>query len=612
VDDTERKTASTGLARDDVKEGQIDVDALRCRYEEERRRRLRPDATAQYQKLAGQFARFADDPFADPGFTREPIAEETDVLIVGAGFGGLLAAARLRDEGVDSLRLIDKAGDFGGTWYWNRYPGVACDVESYIYLPLLEETGYLPVEKYARGGEILEHCRRIARHYRLYEAALFQTQVTGVVWKEERKRWLVSTHRGDQIAARFFVSGKGLYSAPKLPGIPGIESFEGHSFHTSRWDYNYTGGDSGGKLDKLADKVVGVIGTGATGLQCVPALAQGAKRLYVFQRTPSSVDERNNRPTDPEWARALEPGWRQKRLENFTMITSGVPQSEDLIDDSWTEIFSGLPSAVTGGAGAKLDPAEIERAQFAKMERMRRRIDAVVQDKATAKALKPYYHYLCKRPGFSDEYLQTFNRPNVTLVDTEGRGVERITSKGVVAGGREYPLDLLVYATGFDYMSDYAQEAGFELTGRGGLTLSQHWAEGPLTLYGMQTSGFPNFFMISLIQSGISFNYIHTADEQAKHIAHIVRRCLNEQVAAVEPTPEAEAAWVDLIVAHGAGRRAFLDACTPSYINQEGHRDRSFDLIAPYASGPVAYFAELEAWRTEASMRGLRVERRMR
>ena len=557
--------------------------------------------------MKGRFADFAKDPHADPGLSRAPCVEAVDVAIIGGGFGGLLAGGRLREAGVESLRIIDKAADFGGTWYWNRYPGVACDVESYVYLPFLEETGYIPSEKYARGGEIFEHCRRIGRHYRLYDGALFQTEVTRVAWDETGKRWIVSTDRGDRIAARFVVSCKGLYNSPKLPGIPGIEDFQGRSFHTSRWDYAYTGGAADQDLAGLEDKAVGIIGTGSTGIQCVPRLAERSKHLYVFQRTPSSIDARNNRPTDPAWAATLSPGWHRRRIENFTLVTAGVPQAEDLVEDSWTDLL-GAGAGAADGEAKPLDPAALDRSQFMKMEVVRRRVEAVVKDRATAEALKPYYHYLCKRPGFSDEYLEAFNRPNVTLVDTDGRGVERITPHGVVAGGAEYRLDCLIFATGFDFMNNYVREAGFDVIGRGGLALSECWAGGVRTLFGMQAHGFPNFFVVSLIQAGVSFNYMHIADEQARHIAYVISRCLEARIETAEPAAEAVSDWVETVLASAGARRAFLDGCTPGYIDQEGRRDSAFDLNASYPKGPVSYLELLESWRAEGSMQGLVVE----
>jgi cyclohexanone monooxygenase len=316
-----------------VAEAGYDPAALHARYQAERQRRLRTDGNAQYQGIEGQLAHYLDDPYADPGFSREPIVRDMTVLVVGGGFGGLLAAARLRQQGMDDLCIVEKASDFGGTWYWNRYPGAACDTESYIYLPLLEETGYMPKAKYARAPEILEHSRRIGRHFDLYRHALFQTVITGMHWDAQAARWRISTHRGDQLSARFVVLAGGPLNLPKLPGIPGVESFKGHSFHTSRWDYAYTGGDSLGGLSGLADKPVGIIGTGATAVQCVPHLGAAARQLFVFQRTPSSVDVRNDHPTDADWVKTLQPGWQRQRMDNFTTVISGGRFEVDLVND---------------------------------------------------------------------------------------------------------------------------------------------------------------------------------------------------------------------------------------------------------------------------------------
>jgi cyclohexanone monooxygenase len=441
----------------------FDPDALRAKYREERERRLRADGNDQYVEAKGAFARFRDDPYVEPGFTREALLDEVTVAVIGGGFGGLLAGAHLRESGIEDIRILEKGGDFGGTWYWNRYPGAMCDVESYIYLPLLEELGYVPTEKYARAPEILAHSQAIGRKYDLYRGACLRTEVTELRWDEDGARWILATNRGDRMRARYVVMSNGPLNRPKLPGIPGIESFEGHSFHTSRWDYAYTGGDSGGHLTGLRGKRVGVIGTGATAVQCVPHLGETAEHLYVFQRTPSSIDVRANRPTDPEWAKSLSPGWHRHRMDNFNTLVSGGFQPEDLVNDGWTDIIRKLLVMVQQEPGSIGTPDGIaktmELADFQKMEQIRARVDSIVGDPATAEALKPYYRQFCKRPCFHDEYLQTFNRPNVTLVDTKGRGVERITEKGAVVAGVEYPLDCLIYATGFEVGTDYAAPA---------------------------------------------------------------------------------------------------------------------------------------------------------
>ena len=591
-----------------TEEIEIDVEALARRYEEEKRKRQRADGLAQYRKFTGEFAHMAVDRRADAGFTRDPVIDDTDVLVIGGGIGGLLVAARLREQGVKDIRIVDRAADFGGTWYWNRYPGARCDVESYIYMPLLEETGYVPTEKYASAPEIFAHAQRIGRHFDLYDGALFQTGVTAVEWDAAAARWTIGTDRDDRITARFVVSCKGLFTVPKLPNIPGIESFAGAIFHTSRWDYGYTGGEADGCLTKLADKTVGTIGTGSTGIQCVPPIAAYSKQVYVFQRTPTSIDVRGNRPTDAAWQAGLAPGWQRARMENFTYTTVGIPQPVDMVADSWTDILRDVGST-TSGTMAAADPIALRRAQMTRMEKVRRRVDAIVSDKATAEALKPYFHYFCKRPGFSDHYLDIYNQPNVKLVDTGGKGVERVTPTGVVVAGQEYPIDCLVLATGFDFMTDYTREAGFDVVGRDGMKLSQHWSDGTRTLFAMHIHYFPNLFLLNLIQAGVSMNYTHTAEEQAQHIAGVIGRCLREDIASVEATAEAEKAWVDAVVANAPTRRVFLDSCTPGYYNYEGKRERAFEQNEPYPGGPVAYYTLLQKWREDGELEGFEVRR---
>lgn len=591
----------------------FDPQKLREKYQAERDKRLRADGNAQYVEIAGQFAHYLDDPYVEPGFSRAPLTDEVEVAVIGGGFGGLLVGARLREAGIADIRIIEKGGDFGGTWYWNRYPGAACDVESYIYLPLLEEVGYMPVEKYSRAPEILRHSRAIAEKYDLYANACFQTEVKALRWDEQIGRWIIETNRGDAMKARFVVMANGPLHRPKLPGIPGIESFKGHSFHTSRWDYGYTGGDSSGGLTGLKDKVVGVIGTGATAVQCVPHLGEGAKQLYVFQRTPSSIDVRNNRPTDPAWAKGLQPGWQQHRMDNFNILVSGGFADEDLVNDGWTDIIGNilLLARKKAAAGEPVsDPVSLmQLADFKKMEQVRARVDAVVRDPQTAEALKPYYNQFCKRPCFHDEYLQAFNRENVTLVDTQGHGVEQITEKGVVVAGREYALDCLIYATGFEVGTDYTRRSGYEVYGRGGLTLTEKWRDGAATLHGLHSRGFPNCFVISNTQSGFSANFPHMMNEQAKHIGYIVGRCHADGISAVEAAKDAEDAWVATIEQLALMREAFLRECTPGYYNNEGKVQAMSRRNASYGAGPVAFTKVLEDWRAEGGMQGLELTR---
>jgi cyclohexanone monooxygenase len=582
----------------------LDPAALKAKYLAERDKRLRVDGVDQYVPVSGAFAHFAADPYATR-IERAPIEAEADVAIVGGGFGGLLMGARLREAGVRDICIIEKGGDFGGTWYWNRYPGAACDIESYIYIPLLEELGYMPSEKYAKAPEILAHAQAIARKYQLYDGALLQTEARELSWDEACARWFIKTDRGDTLKARFVVLGAGFLQQPKLPGIPGIEKFKGRTFHTSRWDYGYTGGHSGGELTGLQDKVVGIIGTGATGVQCIPHLGAWAKHLYVFQRTPSTVDYRGNRPTDPEWVKALTPGWQKRRMENFNILASGGHQDEDLVGDGWTDVFRNLPGVLVDNMPKEIaEPAQL--ADYRKMESIRARIDSIITHKATAEALKPWYNQFCKRPCFHDAYLPTFNRPNVALVDTEGRGVERITEDAAVVAGREYKLDCLILATGFEVGTSYKRQTSMDIFGRGGITLTEKWRDGVMTMHGMHVHGFPNAFVISgTAHVGGTPNYTHIVGELTQHIAYVVKEARARYARVVEVTAEAEQEWCDTILRMGVSAKRFNEECTPSYRNNEGRMSEADLRSGFYGGGSVGFTQVLEDWRSAGTLAGL-------
>jgi cyclohexanone monooxygenase len=589
-----------------------DAERLRERYRRERDKRLRPEGNEQYIEAKGAFAHFLDDPYVQKPIRRAPLTDMVEVVVIGGGFGGLIAAGRLKQAGVAGVRVIEAGGDFGGTWYWNRYPGAACDIESYIYLPMLEETGYTPVERYSRAPEIFEYTKRLARHFGLYENACLQTAVTGLAWDEERACWIVSTNRGDAMRARFVVMSNGPLNKPKLPGLAGIERFKGRAFHTSRWDYDYTGGDVTGNLTKLADKRVGLIGTGATAVQCVPHLGAAAQHLYVFQRTPSAVDRRGDRATDEGWFAAQEPGWQARRMDNFNILVSGGFQPEDLVADGWTDAIRNIIHVASKAGNETLSPEALaalsEQADFKKMEAIRARIDGAVRDRTTAEALKPWYRQFCKRPCFHDAYLETFNRPTVTLVDTDGKGVEAITEAGVRANGRDYALDCLVYATGFEVGTRIDRRMGCQVRGRDGALLADAWADGARTLHGIMAPGFANLFFLGGPQGGFTANYPHNLQEQASHVAHIVTTCLARSARAVEPTARAAESWGDTIAATAQLIEAFQENCTPGYYNNEGQPAGINRRNGFYGAGSMAYFAILKAWRAEGDLAGLTLQ----
>ncbi len=588
----------------------FDPDALRKKYKEERDKRIRKDGNNQYKEIAGEFSNYIDDPYVKEKIVRPPLHDEVEVVVIGGGFAGLLAVGRLKEVGIKNVRIIEKGGDIGGTWYWNRYPGAACDTEAYIYLPLCEELNYMPKSKYAYASEIFAHCKRIANHYNIYDNACLQTEVTDMEWEASTSRWLIKTNQQDAMRAKFVIMCNGPFNRPKLPGIQGISTYKGHTFHTSRWDYSYTGGDAKGNLNKLKDKKVAIIGTGATSIQCIPHLAASAKELYVFQRTPSSIDVRDNRPTDPEWVKNLQPGWQKERMDNFNEATSGKIVEKDLVMDGWTEIIGSLVS-LAKFRGTEINPAEIPRlmelADFKKMESIRARVDSIVKDPKTAEALKPYYRQFCKRPCFHDEYLPTFNRPNVFLIDTDGKGVQSINEQGILVEGQLYEVDCIIFATGFEVGTGYTRRAGYDPIGKNGISLSQKWANGIRTLHSFHVHDFPNMFVIGHAHGGYTTSYTHCFDVKAKHLSYIIGECLKKGMKEIEVTPEAEQAWVDEIIRVHRNQEAFQAACTPGYYNNEGNPSQLAAQNSAYGKGPIAYFEKLDAWREEGSMKGLKL-----
>jgi cyclohexanone monooxygenase len=598
-----------------VEEPEIDVVALKAKYREERDKRVRVDGDRQYVEVSRDFAHFYEDDPHSPPVVRDAISEDIEVIVLGGGFSGLLAGAHLQEVGIFDFRIIEMGGDFGGTWYWNRYPGVQCDIEAYCYLPLLEELNYVPKEKYSYGPEIYEHCQRIGRHYNLYERALFGTQVTALRWDEAIKRWHVGTNRGDDIRTRFIIMGTGNFNRAKLPGIPGIQSFKGHSFHTSRWDYDYTGGDTNGGLVKLKDKRVAIIGTGATGIQCIPHLGRWAKQLYVLQRTPSVVDLRRNEPTDLAWAKSLGPGWQKARRDNFNAILWGYPVEEDLVQDGVTEIRGNVLFHPDRGNWTPEEVAErLELEDFKKMQRLRDRIDEVVVDPGTADALKAWYRWNCKRPTFNDDFLPTFNRPTVTLIDVSAsKGVDRITQKGVVANGEDYEVDCIIYASGFEITSEMKRTVGIPvIEGRRGVSLYDHWKDGFRTLHGFTSHNFPNMFQTGYTQTGVSANLTSMLDEQTEHIAYILKTAKERGAIVVECSAEAEEAWRRAMretdVPDNKVSQQFLLDCTPGYYNNEGGDIVRLHIGEVYGRGLLAYNALLADWRNQGELAGLNLE----
>ncbi len=594
----------------------FDPETVRARFLAERDKRLRKDANDQYIQVTGEFSNYKDDPYVEKALEREPLNDTVQVAVIGGGFGGLLMGAQLRKAGFEDIRMIEQGSDFGGTWYWNRYPGAMCDVESYIYLPLLEELDYLPKHKYSLGPEIIEHSRRIAEHFDLYDNACLQTAVTELRWLEDESCWQITTNREDCMRARFVVMANGPLNRPKLPAIEGINEYQGHSFHTSRWDYDYTGGDSTGGLTGLTDKRVAVIGTGATAIQCVPHLGEWAKELYVFQRTPSMVNPRDNRETDEATDRALrgQPNWQRQRMDNFQSHMEGAAPAEDSVDDGWTELLGRVsPTAVIRmmeKLGRELSEEEalwlLEIEDYKKMHEVYDRVDSIVENADVADALKPQYRAMCKRPCFHDEYLQTFNLPNVTLVDTQGRGVDRFLENGVRVGDTDYEIDCIVFATGFELGTDFSRRCGYQIVGRDGVSLSDYWSEGRRSFQSYMVHPFPNLFNLAIGHNGWTPNQTHALAEGANHVAHILRAAVERDAKVVEVTEAAQDRFVEEFNSKiDPLTKDFFEACTPGYFNNEGDTDAVLLLDELYGGGAHMFFQQLSDWREEGSFAGI-------
>jgi cation diffusion facilitator CzcD-associated flavoprotein CzcO len=550
---------------DDIKDKFAEARDVRLKY--------RPEGTSQYTSDTETFAKYTIDPYADSiaADKRAPIDDTVEVLFIGGGFSALLTAARLRERGVESIRIVERGGDVGGTWYWNRYPGAACDVPSYDYLPLLDEMKYMPSHLYAKGPEIFGHCQNIARKYDLYDLAVFRTTVTSTVWDNKEKLWKIGTDRGDTMRAKFVICANGTLSKPKLSKIAGMEKFKGYAFHTSRWDYDFTGED----LSKLSDKVVGIIGTGASAVQAIPRLAKAAKELYVFQRTPSGIDFRNDRPTDPDWAASRQPGWQEARRMKAMRGREGEAERKEKLSQMSRE------EKIKAQENANIDY----------MMRIHKRIEEIIKDKDTAESLKPWYMFMCKRPCFDDEYLPAFNRPNTHLVDTKGKGISEINEKGVVFEGKTYPLDVLIYATGFE-----VQKTGIynQIVGKDGREINEVYADGIRTLFGVHTHGFPNLFIMGGYQASFQFNLTFMLQTQGDHIAECIKLAREGGHAEIDVKPETEEWWVQEVIAH-RGKTSRNSDCTPGYYNFEGEFNRRQD--GNYNGGFAQYYDHMLAIR---------------
>ena len=452
-----------------LRSGPIDKERLRQKYMEERNKRLRADGNDQYIQVKDQLAHYLDDPYT-PVSPREPKTDHVTFAFIGGGFAGLATAARLSEAGIGDVRIIEKGGDFGGTWYWNRYPGAQCDTASLVYMPLLEETGHMPSEKYAHAPEILEHCHRIGKQYGLYDNALFHTEV-GEPRMGRGKIALAHSHQPRRCVYRAVRRhGHRAAARPETAGHTGHRTVQGAFVPHQPVGLRLHRRRSLGGADGQAGGQAGRHHRDGGDLGAVRA-ASGARRQRALRVPAHAVIGRcpRQRADRPEWFSSIAtPGWQQRWLENFTANQAGGNAEEDLVQDGWTDLSRRIRARIMQLPREQRIPknmlAAFEDSDFEKMEEIRGRVDAIVGDRETAAKLKAWYRQLCKRPCFHDEYLQAFNTPGTHLIDTDGKGVERITETGVVVAGKEYPLDCIIYASGFEVGTEYRRRAGFDLT----------------------------------------------------------------------------------------------------------------------------------------------------
>ncbi|KAF9869704.1 hypothetical protein CkaCkLH20_12747 [Colletotrichum karsti] len=627
-----------------------EADLTFSKYEEERQKRIRDDGLAQYVKLTegDDHLHLADDPFGGEFGDRQwsiPFGVstgKTKVVIIGAGYGGLTYAVRLiQGAGFtpEDIVFLDTASGFGGAWYWNRYPGLMCDVESACYMPLLEETGYIPKNKYSYGSELRGYAELLASTFKLTDRGLWKVTVKSASWDDAKASWTVdmlkTTKDGQKqsitLETEYLVMTAGPLTNPKLPRIPGAQEFGGTTFHTARWDYNTTGGTAEDPtLSKLHDKRVAFIGTGATCIQAAPHLGKWAKELYIYQRTPSAVAVRGQQDVDPDRFRAevsSKKGWQKRRRENMAMFVEGNTPDENLVQDGWTT-FPSYAALVGGPAADGLTdetlPQYIDKfhkLDYPRQEGIRARVKQTVKNTEVAASLTPWYPGWCKRPCFHDQYLDTFNRTNVTLVDTRGRGVEAITKTGVVFDGKEYPADILIYGTGFEPLTagGPSLRAGMEIYGRNGIEMETKWSNGLATLYGLVTHDFPNLFLSGVYQMGSTVNYAHMVDVMATSMARVISRAREKHASGqdggsyrmvIEPSPAGEEAWAQRVLSTARGFGA-MAGCTPSYGNGEGRKAKSKEeelnvaRSGNWGKGCLDYAAIVEKWASTEDLEGL-------
>lgn len=475
---------------------------------------------------------------------RQRPPRNVDVLVVGAGFSGLYSLHRLRQLG-HTVHAVEAADDVGGVWYWNRYPGARCDIESVDYCysfsdELVQEWEW--TERYPSQPEILRYINHVADRFDLRPGITFGTRVTEAVFDEEENTWTVRTDQGDTVTARYIIMATGQLSVAKLPEIPGLDTFAGEFYHTGNWPHE--GVDFTGKR-------VGVIGTGSSGMQAIPQIAKQARELTVFQRTPHFAMPARNGPLDPEYVADLKSRFAEYReyarnhpggTHRFLGQESALEVEPDVLRERFEEYWrKGGPDIQAAFRDLITDPEANEKAA----EFVRSKIRELVHDPEVAELLVPKgYPFGTKRLVLEIDYFTTFNRDNVRLVDTLSTPIEQITPSGVRTSGQEYELDSLVLATGFDAMTGALLKIDFR--GVGGLTLREKWAAGPRTYLGLSTAGFPNLFFIAGPGSpSVISNMLVSIEQHVEWVTDYIEFMAKNGLVRTEAILEEEDAWVE-------------------------------------------------------------------
>jgi cyclohexanone monooxygenase len=494
--------------------------------------------------------------------TAPAATSEFDIVIVGAGFAGMYMLHKSRSLGL-TARAYEAGDGVGGTWYWNRYPGARCDIQSMEYSyqfadDLQQEWNWS--EKYATQPEILEYANHVADRYNLRQDIRFKTRVEQAAYDDDRGLWSITLNDGSTVTARWFVLATGCLSSTNQPDFKGLESFQGAVYHTGEWPH--------GGVD-FSGKRVGVIGTGSSAIQSIPLIAEQAADLYVFQRTPNYAIPAHNEPLDAEMVAEIKADYANIRERNKGFpfgfyFTPNEKSALEVSDDERRRVFeAGWKVGGLGFMGIFADLFTNPEANRLAAEFFAGKIRDIVADPETARLLTPDTFVGCKRLCVDTNYFATFNRPNVHLVDVKAQPIERITPTGLVVGGKEYALDAIVFATGFDAMTGAILK--IDIRGRDGLPLREKWAAGPRTYLGLQTAGFPNLFTITGPGSpSVLTNMLPSIEQHVNWIADCISELKAHGQDTIEPTEEAEESWVEHV--NERAQQTLFHSCNSWYL----------------------------------------------